>query len=277
MAAEESPATKAKGNRRQSCLLSCFGAPPTVKPRWWMFGEKKKTVVPVVDALPIREEEAPTYPPEEKPKSMKRSGAAFLHWFHKKGKRIRDPISTNSTQDQPQHPTTAARNTSRSENSLVRQFMSKSKTRSEPAPLYRVHDQVPTGTQIIHPSSPELNRHATLARTSGASLHKKPTASTETFDGVGEFSSTVGLSVIAVVLGLMLFCGQMGTVICICTWLYFLPRIRAASKMNRTGSDRKGDEKIDINSREYKKMVVLKGLLERDGRRPSSSKLADVH
>ncbi|URE02516.1 hypothetical protein MUK42_37337 [Musa troglodytarum] len=286
MAAEEIAASGTHGKRRRrSCLLSCFRASlvsdtteakateslgvPGKRPRWWKFGEKKKTVPVNVmgDATPTRGKEAP-----------KPGNSGFLRRrFHKVGDSLQLTVAFDPSNDvydtdngtegpitgthqvhQPQHPSAGA------QNPRARHVTSRCKTRTEPAPTYRVPDRTRIGTRTSHPGSPEPGLHA-------ASTHVKPP-----MKGAGELDSAAGLLVLAVALALalLLFCGRTCTVLCLCTLFYFLPRMRATSAARGAGTGGEGGCEIDVGSEEYKKMVVLKGLLERDGRRPSLTKLA---
>ncbi|CAL9159921.1 unnamed protein product [Musa hybrid cultivar] len=263
MAAEEIAASVTHGKRRRrSCLLSCFRASlvldtteakaaeslgvPGKGPRWWKFREKKKTVPVNVmgDATPTRGKEAP-----------KPGNSGFRHRFQKDNG-TDGPITTTHKVHQPQQPSAGA------QNPRARHVTSRCKIRTEPAPTYRVPDRTQIGTRTSHPGSPEPGRPA-------ASTHVKPS-----LKGAGELDSAAGLLVVAVALALLLFCGRTCTVLCLCTLFYFLPRIRATSAARGAGTGGEGGCEIDVGSEEYKKMVVLKGLLERDGRRPSLTKLA---
>ncbi|KAK1322219.1 Uncharacterized protein QJS10_CPA03g02592 [Acorus calamus] len=94
--------------------------------------------------------------------------------------------------------------------------------------------------------------------------------------GDGRYGPVVGMSVLAASLAVMLLFGRAFAVVCTCAWLFCLPRLREAEPppqlaMGGGGMSRSGE--IDIESEEYKKKVVLEGLLERNHRRPVSGGL----
>lgn len=125
----------------------------------------------------------------------------------------------------------------------------------EPPQVYRIRDRTKVGTRIVHPSSFELGRHSTSAMVLQASKCQ------ESCKGV-QFRL---LMIIVMVLTLLLLVSWITVIICLCTWFYLFPRLRAPiQKENLTGNDKIENEEVDLNSKEYKKMVVLKGLLERD-------------
>ncbi|KAJ8506243.1 hypothetical protein OPV22_007129 [Ensete ventricosum] len=182
---EEIAASGTHGKRRRrSGLLSCFRASlvsdtteakaseslgvPGKRPRWWEFREKKKTVpVNVVgDATPTRGKGAP-----------KPGNSDFRHRFQKDNG-TEGGISTTRHVHQPQRPTVGA------QNPRARHVTSRCKTRTEPAPTYRVPDRTRTGTRTSHPGSPEPGRHAVAVST-----HVKPPTK-----GAGELDSAAGLS-----------------------------------------------------------------------------------
>ncbi|CAI0415478.1 unnamed protein product [Linum tenue] len=105
----------------------------------------------------------------------------------------------------------------------------------------------------------------------------------------GELDSVVGLSIIAVTLVIMVVWGRFCAIVCTAAWLYFVPRLRttmaevkvvkANHGRNRGSILRRADSEFggsglgtgsgrpDLDSVEYKRRVVLEGLLERN-RRP---------
>ncbi|CAA7399121.1 unnamed protein product [Spirodela intermedia] len=81
----------------------------------------------------------------------------------------------------------------------------------------------------------------------------------------GNNNQLAGLSVLAVVMVVMLLSGRVSAIICTCVWLYFLPRLRVPATGTREGEPKTPE--LDLDSDEYKKRVVLEGLLQRNGRR----------
>ena len=69
----------------------------------------------------------------------------------------------------------------------------------------------------------------------------------------------------------MLLCGRTCAIACLCACFYLLPLLRTATRATGGGSTetQKSSVKKDMESEEYKKRVVMEGMLERDGRRLS--------
>lgn len=80
----------------------------------------------------------------------------------------------------------------------------------------------------------------------------------------GKFDPIVGMSIIIVTLAIMLIWGKLCAILCTFAWLFLVPRLRnvdgSMGKELNSGS-------LDLESEEYKKKVVLEGLLQRDRRR----------
>ncbi|KAF8723147.1 hypothetical protein HU200_022303 [Digitaria exilis] len=98
----------------------------------------------------------------------------------------------------------------------------------------------------------------------GRPCHPKASASA---GGEGAFGPVVGLSVVAAVSMAGLLGGRLWAVACVCAWLAALSRLtRRAGGSGTAGSDGGGEETVadDVDSTDYKKLVVLRGLLERD-------------
>ncbi|MQM08227.1 hypothetical protein Taro_041077 [Colocasia esculenta] len=83
----------------------------------------------------------------------------------------------------------------------------------------------------------------------------------------GRNDQLLGLSVMAVVLVMMVLFGRATAVFFTCLWLYCLPRVRTTMAEITDGGGSKSAAGIDLDSGEYKKKVVLEGLLQRDTRR----------
>ncbi|GLT87076.1 hypothetical protein SLE2022_051770 [Rubroshorea leprosula] len=71
-----------------------------------------------------------------------------------------------------------------------------------------------------------------------------------------KFDPVMGMSIILVTLIIMLFWGRLCAILCTSAWLYFYPRLR------KHDIDTKA-KFSNLNSEEYKKKVVMEGLLER--------------
>ncbi|KAL5993436.1 hypothetical protein ACLOJK_014361 [Asimina triloba] len=100
----------------------------------------------------------------------------------------------------------------------------------------------------------------------------------------GRFDPVVGLSVLTVVVAIMLLWGRACAILCTSAWFYFIPRLRATVRNSGevAGTLPKAGN-VDVDSEEYKKKVILEGLLERNRRgllvtnriRPTVSDVSD--
>ncbi|XVF66994.1 hypothetical protein PTKIN_Ptkin10aG0084600 [Pterospermum kingtungense] len=77
-----------------------------------------------------------------------------------------------------------------------------------------------------------------------------------------KFDPLMGMSIIIVTLILMLLWGRLCAILCTSAWFYFCPLFRTTIYNN----DSPSKSSPDLNSEEYKKKVVLEGLLERNHR-----------
>ncbi|XP_030547527.1 uncharacterized protein LOC115753154 [Rhodamnia argentea] len=103
------------------------------------------------------------------------------------------------------------------------------------------------------PAQSQKNRKARPAI--GPSGHEKPV------------DPVVGMSIILVTLVIMILWGRLCAILCTAVWFYFIPRLRSATE-RPVSSDGPNVNGPDLNSEEYKKRVVLEGLLERNRRSP---------
>ncbi|WCJ40083.1 hypothetical protein M5689_021015 [Euphorbia peplus] len=83
-----------------------------------------------------------------------------------------------------------------------------------------------------------------------------------------KLDAMVGMSIIMVTLVIILIWGRLCAIICTCTWLYFIPRLRKNGEpAGQTVQNGLESEEPDFDSEEYKKRVVLVGFLERNHNR----------
>ncbi|KAH6771071.1 RING/U-box superfamily protein [Perilla frutescens var. hirtella] len=79
----------------------------------------------------------------------------------------------------------------------------------------------------------------------------------------GEFDSMLGAVIITVTLVVMIIWGKIWAILCTAAWFYFIPRFRA--NLDESYAIKfKNDDRVDFDSWEYKKKVVLQGLLHRN-------------
>ncbi|XP_038697910.1 uncharacterized protein LOC119995471 [Tripterygium wilfordii] len=79
----------------------------------------------------------------------------------------------------------------------------------------------------------------------------------------------VGMSIIIVTILIMLVWGRLCAILCTSAWFFFVPRL--GSNIDHSGTNGSGSKQPDLNSKEYKKRVVLEGLLERNYHRHRST------
>ncbi|CAH1414707.1 unnamed protein product [Lactuca virosa] len=86
----------------------------------------------------------------------------------------------------------------------------------------------------------------------------------------GRFDSVIGMSVILVTLLIMLLWGKICAVLCTSAWFFIAPRLVAGGERSVLPTAEKGRQdshiNLDLESTEYKKKVVLEGLLQRNHR-----------
>ncbi|XP_058728324.1 uncharacterized protein At5g23160 [Vicia villosa] len=85
----------------------------------------------------------------------------------------------------------------------------------------------------------------------------------------GWYDPIVGMSVLVVTLVIMIFWGRFCAILCTSAWLYFIPRFRKSGVVNVNDEEEaklelKND--VDLDSEEYKKRVIMEGLLGRNNR-----------
>lgn len=61
--------------------------------------------------------------------------------------------------------------------------------------------------------------------------------------------------------------GRLWAVVCVCAWFLALSRLKRKAATAAAGGTGSNGEEVDVSSIDYKKFVVLRGLLERDRRR----------
>ncbi|KAI4382497.1 hypothetical protein MLD38_008454 [Melastoma candidum] len=79
----------------------------------------------------------------------------------------------------------------------------------------------------------------------------------------------VGMSIMLVTLIVLVSCGQLWAILCTAAWFYVLPRLRPQST-NKSMEESLEEEVDYMRSEEYKKKVVLEGILQRNPRKSSS-------
>ncbi|GER50629.1 hypothetical protein STAS_27949 [Striga asiatica] len=79
-----------------------------------------------------------------------------------------------------------------------------------------------------------------------------------------QLDSTVGAFIIMLTLIVMLIWGKVCAVMCTAAWFYIIPRFRANHGILNVDEFENDVKQIDVDSSEYKKKVVLEGLITRE-------------
>ncbi|KAL4186140.1 hypothetical protein AMTRI_Chr09g32290 [Amborella trichopoda] len=86
-------------------------------------------------------------------------------------------------------------------------------------------------------------------------------------DQAGELDPLLGMFLLVVSFVIMVLWGRLCAIICTSAWLCLIPRLKTAKNSGEsTGKSDFRNEKPDTNSKEYKKKVIMDGLLERNHR-----------
>ncbi|XP_045788348.1 uncharacterized protein At5g23160 [Trifolium pratense] len=86
------------------------------------------------------------------------------------------------------------------------------------------------------------------------------------------YDPIIGMSVLVVTLVIMIFWGRFCAILCTSAWLYFIPRFRNSVVVvdvddhDDIDAKMKSKNVVDLDSEEYKKKVIMEGLLGRNNR-----------
>ncbi|XP_027362426.1 uncharacterized protein At5g23160-like [Abrus precatorius] len=113
-------------------------------------------------------------------------------------------------------------------------------------------------------SPPQVKRQARRV----SSSMQSQTTSKKHKNARRSYDSVVGMSVLAVTLLIMIFWGRLCAILCTSAWLYFIPRFKKSDNENDDGDPNTTMKSngVDLDSEEYKKKVIMEGLLERNHR-----------
>nr|XP_019703316.1 uncharacterized protein At5g23160-like [Elaeis guineensis] len=135
--------------------------------------------------------------------------------------------------------------------------------------LPRISKQYSTRREEVPASwKPHTVRTRCTTNDPGSPAHIHPAASHKRPVRTGSLKPGAGIWVMVMTLGVMVFLGRASALICLCSCMYLVPLL----SMGKDGvSDGNGvaSREVEMNSEEYKKRVILEGLLERNGRKPS--------
>ncbi|MFS8030928.1 hypothetical protein Hanom_Chr17g01539781 [Helianthus anomalus] len=115
-------------------------------------------------------------------------------------------------------------------------------------------------THSKHVPPPKQQKHTAGGRVDSGVLHRTPPSK--------EFDSVIGMSIILVILVILVLWGKLCAILCTSAWLFVAPRLVAVGKRSAADKQRSESGKnLDLESEEYKKKVVLEGLLQRNHRK----------
>lgn len=105
--------------------------------------------------------------------------------------------------------------------------------------------------------------------------HIPGTSSDDSARAAAALEPFVGVGVMVVILAVLVFSGRAAAVVYLCCSLFILHLSRVMSTRPAAAHDEIASREVDMDSDEYKKRVILEGLLQRDGRRSSSTIILD--
>lgn len=135
----------------------------------------------------------------------------------------------------------------------------------------RTVPSLPNSADSKHRSGPliAVSRPIAGVSQSAASSPKKRNKRDQSSRGQSKYDPIVGMSIIMVTLIIMLIWGRLCAILCTSACFYFIPRLSAASQ-SQNGNERSTEHSFlnsgdpeSVDSKHYKKRVVLEGLLQR--------------
>ncbi|XP_078166752.1 uncharacterized protein LOC144561613 [Carex rostrata] len=230
-----------------------FERKPVRKRAWSRFARKKKTV-PIEIAGNAMDCE------------MKRRNSDRKKENNCKGQIKPAECPDQNKKQKPQKSISAENTMSDTAELPVQHIASRSNFISKSAPLCRTLNPVQIQTQLStsNQNSPELSRHS---MPEFSPREKEDTDREQTGKGKTDMSKIVPIISVAIIL-LLLF-GRGFAVFCMCIYFYIVSRFK--SETEKMDQMKKGSKEIDLNSEMHKKMVVLRGFLERDKKKPASN------
>nr|XP_043607655.1 uncharacterized protein At5g23160 [Erigeron canadensis] len=137
-------------------------------------------------------------------------------------------------------------------------------------PAEKKHGAVVSKAIVSTPSKPLTHSVSLPIPTKEKKLADGPKVVKKTIPLGGKYDSIIGMSVILVILVIMVLWGKLCAILCTSTWFYIIPRLGAAGRYSVVDTIKKrrpeSHENLDMESVEYKKKVVLEGLLQRNNR-----------
>ncbi|KAF5801476.1 hypothetical protein HanRHA438_Chr06g0257781 [Helianthus annuus] len=122
----------------------------------------------------------------------------------------------------------------------------------------------------LKPLTHSISLPAKSKRRKPTKVDKGVVGKTTSLSSGGEFDSIIGMTILLVILVIMVLWGKLCAIICTCAWFSVAPRLVAVGERSAVatveGRLPEMQKKVNLESVEYKKKVVLEGLLQRNHR-----------
>ena len=109
-------------------------------------------------------------------------------------------------------------------------------------------------------------------RNSPSSVRPRTTSTLQKRDKttMRSFDPLVGMSVVLVTLMMMILCGRLCAILCTSAWLYVVSCFRTKAENDRKKLNPNSND-LDLDCTDYKRRVILEGLLQRKKHRATTS------
>lgn len=127
-------------------------------------------------------------------------------------------------------------------------------------------DRTRTAGTTHSSSFPSLHRETIHLRALAApsrTIHKKSSTRKTRADAAKKLDPVVGLSVLLVTMVIMILWGRLCAILCTSAWFYFSSKFKSTAYPAGDPKPSPDPLRLDLESEEHKKKVVLEGFLER--------------
>ncbi|KAL8201426.1 hypothetical protein R6Q57_012765 [Mikania cordata] len=259
---------------RSSCFLGCFGCSgektqltdkvnsDSRRPRWiskWSFRFKKlpKKTVPVdVTTVPRKSKSAKDAPATSDTPSTKK------HVLSVDGKHTAGEQKTSRKKQ------TAAVKSLNGSYSRPKETKPGTTSATGPGPTSPEPKTVTIGRPLVTTPLKHLTHSKSLSPPMILKSSQVPPSGNDGVDR--EFDSIIGMSIILVTLVIMVLWGKLCAILCTSAWFFVAPRLIAVRKRSVVNTvdqlTTESGDNMGLESTEYKKKVILEGLLQRNHR-----------
>ncbi|XWS63304.1 hypothetical protein CRYUN_Cryun06bG0083800 [Craigia yunnanensis] len=280
-------------NPRSSSFLGCFAFSRKKKPKEKTIETSSKKNTPLLSSpmfrLSVRKSRTKTMPVDNTEKADADSESHISKLIKKKSisklsSKPQSPINhkpsrQNSKADQQLASSNQAARQKPKETTLQgpepniilanRKLLDQTRTRSSPgSPIVQPKTKPKTQTKLSHTVSlPILERNQGVGNARIHAWINLKELQRKNNEVVEKLDPVMGMSIVLVTLIIMLLWGRLCAILCTSAWFYFFPCFRSTINNNDiTVKSTANSNDLDLNSKEYKKKVVLEGLLERNHR-----------